>query len=146
MSIRIYKQDPDRAYAGRVHHRAYPSAKKSIALQGHHPSTEYSWRESGSPFLRYFGNAQPWVVEVFLAVIKAQSDLADWSRPKLEERERQLDSEIARAFAETIRLTHAPDATATQRIDADHVLAELVEERMGVRLQIEKLKRGERGH
>ena len=143
--IRIVR-DPDKAFAGSTHRRAFPSAKRSVSLQGHHPSTEYDWRESGNPFLRYLGNAQPWVVEAFLAVIKAQHRLGECDQPTLEDRERQLESEIMRAVSEVVSATHSAKASVGDKVDADQTLAELLAQRTAVRLELEKKRGQRRGH
>lgn len=136
-------------YAGRIHRRAFPSAKKSATLHAHSSTTEYTWREAGSPFLRglerHLRHAAPWVMEAFLAVIKAQGYVASWGLLKLEEREAMLDAEVARAYAETVRITHTPESTLTERMDADQTLLELLAERQAVRIEIAERREREQG-
>lgn len=130
---------------GIVHRRAYPSAKRSAALHGHSLRTEYTWRESGNPMWRRLSQAEPWVVEVMLMVVKAQHELAEWSRPRLEERERELGVEIGQAMAKVFEAT-VTKADRSDLVHADHVLMELLAERQAVSAQLEKAPTTERGH
>lgn len=134
------------AYVGRVYRRAFPQAKKAAALHGHGLSTEYEWRDRGSPIFRELYSSQPWVLEGFLAVLKAQSDVDKWPLHTLHEREKQLDTEIMQAVAEMVRARNTPGASLEERSDADQRLIELLAERQAVGIRAEEKRQNERGH
>lgn len=124
-------------YAGRVYRRAFRSAKLAARLHGHSLAAEYNWREDGGPVFRELSRS-PWLLEVFLAVVKAQHGLDKLTRPELEQRATQLESKVATACLEVLRLTHTTTASADEKAEARLNLSELLAEQQGVQNEIER--------
>lgn len=114
---------------------AYPSAKKAMAIHGHGKTTEYENRSSGHPVLKYLRNAQPWVIEAHMAVLKEQSAVDHWPEPLLLERYRLLPSEVLAAFADTQRLA-AMGAAKTELALANEKLIQKLAEQTAVLTRI----------